>query len=125
MSTRFFRCSHCGNLTTVIKDAGVPMLCCGQKMDELIANSVEAAGEKHVPDVKIEGNTVKVNVGTVDHPMLEAHFIEWIYLETKNGGQIKYLKPGQAPAAAFVLEDDEAVAVYAYCNLHGLWVAEV
>ncbi len=123
---KFYICEHCGNIITKVKDAGVPVVCCGQPMKELVPGATDGAFEKHVPAVTIEGNTVKVQVGEVEHPMVEAHFIQFIALETKNGAQIKYLKPEEKPAAEFVLADgDEAVAVYEYCNLHGLWVKEV
>lgn len=118
---KFLRCAHCGNIVGLIHDAGVPMLCCGEKMQEMEPNTVDAATEKHVPDVTVEGNKVTVQVGSVIHPMEEKHFIMWIYLETKKGGQRKCLSPGEEPKAVFVVEDDEAVAVYEYCNLHGLW----
>ena len=81
--------------------------------------------KKHVPVVEQDGDTVKVTVGSVEHPMLEEHFIQWVCLETENGSQIKYLKPGAKPEAVFTLNDDRLVAVYEYCNLHGLWKAEV
>ena len=122
---RFFVCEHCGNLIGVIKDSRVPMICCGQKMTELVPNTVEASGEKHIPVVKIENGVLSVNVGSVDHPMIPEHFIEWIYVETEKGGQRKALKPGEAPCATFCLGDDKPVAVYAYCNLHGLWKTEL
>jgi len=121
MGAKFFVCEHCGNLVGMIHDAGVPMMCCGQKMTALVPNTVEASGEKHKPVVKVEGNTVTVNVGSVDHPMLSEHFIEWVYVQTENGGQRKALKPDDKPNVTFCLGDDKAVAVYAYCNLHGLW----
>ena len=108
----------------MVKDKGVPVFCCGQKMTELVAGTVEASAEKHIPVYKVEGNKVHVTVGSVEHPMLEAHFIEWISLETKQGNQRKALEPGQKPEACFAMcEGDEVVAVYAYCNLHGLWKA--
>jgi len=97
------------------------MVCCGENMVELVANATDAAGEKHVPVVSVDGNTINVSVGSVAHPMIEEHFIEWIYLETEKGGQMKFLKPGEEPKASFVLENDEPVGAYAYCNLHGLW----
>ena len=86
-----------------------------------MANATDAAREKHVPVVTVEGNTVSVTVGSVEHPMTEEHYITWIYLETEKGGQRKALKPGEAPSATFTLIDDEPVGVYEYCNLHGLW----
>lgn len=100
-------------------------MCCGQKMQELVPGVTDAALEKHVPAVTVEGKKVIVDVGSVTHPMLEAHYIEWITLETKEGIQRKVLSPGIAPKAEFILSDsDEPVAVYAYCNLHGLWKAD-
>ena len=122
---KFYICEHCGNIIGMVKDKGVPVMCCGQKMKELVPNTVEASGEKHIPAVTVEGNVLKVNVGSVNHPMAEEHFIEWVYVETENGGMRKNLKPGQEPNVTFALGDDKAVAVYAYCNLHGLWMAEV
>ncbi|HIZ62784.1 MAG TPA: desulfoferrodoxin [Candidatus Gemmiger avistercoris] len=124
MEQKYFICEHCGNIVTMVQDKGVPVFCCGQKMTPLVPGTVEAAHEKHIPVYTVEGNTVHVKVGSVDHPMLEEHFITWISLQTRQGSQIKYLKPGEAPAADFALTEGDAVeAVYAYCNLHGLWKA--
>ena len=93
-------------------------------MTELVPNTTDAAQEKHVPVVTVDGSTIHVRVGSADHPMTEEHLIEWIFVETKQGGQRKALSAGDAPAADFALTGgDEAVAVYAYCNLHGLWKA--
>jgi len=125
MKAKFYICSHCGNLIGMVKDKGVPVMCCGQKMTPLVPNTVEASGEKHKPVVTVEDNKVIVNVGSVDHPMAEEHFIEWVYVETENGGQRKNLNPGDAPNVTFCLGDEKAVAVYAYCNLHGLWMTEL
>ena len=126
MKSRFYICRHCGNLIGMIRDTGVPVMCCGEQMEALAPNTVEASGEKHLPVVTVEGSTVHVHVGSVDHPMLPEHFIEWIYVQTEHGGQRKALNPGDAPSAAFCLSDgDRATAVYAYCNLHGLWMTEV
>ena len=125
MKNKFYICNHCGNIITKINDAGVPVSCCGEKMTELVPNTVEASGEKHVPVPSVNGNVVTVNVGSVDHPMLEEHSIEWVYLETERGGQRVALKPGEAPKASFLLGEDKPVAVYAYCNLHGLWKTEL
>lgn len=118
---KFLICKHCGNLIQVIHDAKVPMLCCGEKMVELIPNTVDASGEKHLPAVAMDGNVCKVSVGTVAHPMLPEHHIQWVYLQTELGGQMQYLNPGDAPEVSFVLGSDKPVVVYAYCNLHGLW----
>jgi len=122
---KFSICRHCGNLVGMINDAGVPLMCCGQKMEVLVPGTVEASAEKHIPHVTVEDGAINVNVGSIDHPMLPEHFIEWVYVETENGGQRKVLKPGDAPNVTFALGDDKAKAVYAYCNLHGLWVAEL
>ena len=125
MKAKFYICRHCGNLVGMIHDAGVPMMCCGQKMEALEPNTVEASGEKHLPAVTVEDGSIRVNVGSVNHPMIPEHYIEWVYVETENGGQRKVLKPGDAPRLSFLLGDDKPVAVYAYCNLHGLWKAEL
>ena len=92
---------------------------------ELVAGSVDAAKEKHVPVVTKKCKQVKVDVGSVTHPMTEEHLIEWVAIETEQGYQVKYLKANDAPVCAFSLADGDAlVAVYAYCNLHGLWKAQ-
>ena len=123
---RFIICKHCKNIITMVEDKGVPVVCCGEKMTELKANTSDGAGEKHVPVVQVEGSKVTVKVGEVTHPMLEEHHIAWIYLETSQGGQIKYLDHTGAPEAVFALaEGEQAVAAYEYCNLHGLWKAEI
>ncbi len=122
---KFYICEHCGNLIGMIHDAGVPMMCCGKKMAKLEPGVVEASHEKHIPVVKVDGNIVNVEVGSVEHPMIEAHSILWVYLQTDKGGQRKNLEVGQAPAVSFALADEKPVAVYAYCNLHGLWKADI
>lgn len=123
---KFYICETCKNIITKIVDSKVPVVCCGKPMKELVPGAVDGALEKHVPKVTIEGNIVKVQIGEVIHPMLPEHYIQFIALETKNGVQIKNLKAGDEPKAEFVLADgDEAVAVYEYCNLHGLWVKEI
>jgi len=124
--TRFYICEKCGNIVGMIHASGVPLVCCGQKMTALEAGTVEASREKHIPVVEVNGNAVKVVVGSVLHPMTEEHSITWVYLETNLGGQRKALTPGSAPEVTFALADgEEAKAVYAYCNLHGLWKADV
>lgn len=125
MKTKFYICRHCGNLVGMINDAGVPVVCCGEKMEALIPNTVEASGEKHLPVVHVEDGAINVNVGSIDHPMAAEHYIEWIYVQTENGGQHRELKPGDEPNVTFSLGSDKTVAVYAYCNLHGLWMTEV
>lgn len=121
----FYICSHCGNIITFAENKGVPVMCCGRKMEKLTPNSVDASGEKHVPLVTVEGNLVTVSVGSVEHPMLEEHHIGWVVLETEQGSQRKTLKAGEKPEVTFALtEEDKVVAAYEYCNLHGLWKAE-
>ena len=124
-NTKFYICSHCGNIVEMVHDAGVPLICCGQKMDELIPGSVDASQEKHVPAVKVSEGAVEVNVGSVDHPMVDVHWIEWVQLLTDKGSYRKWLNPGEAPNVKFLLGDEKPLAVYAYCNLHGLWKTEL
>lgn len=124
MQQKFFICEHCGNIITVVKDKGVPVICCGQKMKEIVPGTSDGAHEKHVPVYTVEGNMVYVTVGAAEHPMLPEHYIEWISIQTKQGNQRKALQPGGSPNACFALCDgDEVEAVYAYCNLHSLWKA--
>ncbi len=124
MEQKFYLCEHCGNIVTKIRDAGVPLVCCGQKMKELIPGTADASAEKHVPVYQVEGNLVTVQVGSAEHPMLPEHYIEWIFLLTRQGSQYKALHPSDRPSACFFLcEGDKVEAVYAYCNLHGLWRA--
>ena len=117
-----YRCKHCGNIIAHLNDSGVRCVCCGETMEPIIPNTTDAAGEKHVPVIQQDGCLITVCVGSVAHPMLDVHYIEWIMLETKEGRQRKTLKPGDDPKAVFALtEGDEVVAAYAYCNLHSLW----
>ena len=125
MQTKFYLCRHYGNLVHLLHASGVPMICCGEKMEELIPNTVEASGEKHLPVVQFANGILHVNVGAVDHPMLPEHYIQWIYVQTENGGQLHQFAPGDAPHASFCLGEEKPSAVYAYCNLHGLWMAEI
>jgi len=123
---KFYICEHCGNIIGKVQDVGVPVVCCGQKMTQLIPGTVDASLEKHVPVATVSDNIVKVDIGAVEHPMTEDHFISWVYLETAEGGQRKTLAPGDAPTVSFALTDtDKPVAVFAYCNLHGLWKADL
>ena len=121
---KFYICEKCGNLIGMIHASGVTPVCCGAKMTALEAGVVEASREKHIPEVTVDGNTVTVTVGSVLHPMTEEHSITWVYLETDKGGQRKALSPGEEPKAHFALADEKPLAVYAYCNLHGLWKTE-
>lgn len=119
---KFYKCLVCGKIIAEIKDGMIGTVCCGEIMEELVANTTDAAVEKHVPVVLVNANKVEVSVGSVTHPMEDKHFIEWIALETSQGFVMKNLKPGQEPKATFALADGETVVkAYAYCNLHGLW----
>ena len=121
---KFFKCNHCGNTVSYVQDNGPKVICCGEEMVELVPKTADSAVEKHVPVVEVEGNLVKVIVGSTLHPMAEEHSIQWIALETEQGEQLKYLKPGQEPVVTFQLvPGDKVVAAYEYCNLHGLWKA--
>ena len=123
---KFYICEHCGNIITKLTSAGVPIQCCGENMVELQAGVKEAAVEKHVPAVSVEGNLVKVSVGSVAHPMTEEHYIPWVALETERSASIHWLNPSDAPEVVFALaEGQTAKAVYAWCNLHGLWKTEL
>ena len=123
---RFYICMHCKNIIGMIKSSGVPIYCCGEPMAELIANTSDGAVEKHLSVGSVSGNTVKVTIGSVAHPMVEEHFIEWVYLQTGCGGQRKCLSPGDKPEVSFALvEGEKPVAVFEYCNLHGLWKTEL
>ncbi len=122
---KFFICKHCGNIVGMVRNSGVPVVCCGEEMAELKANTVDAAKEKHVPVITVSGSTVTVKVGSVEHPMTAEHSIQWIYLETAKGAQRKCLSPGEKPEATFAITaDDKVLAAYEYCNLHGLWMAK-
>lgn len=122
---KFYICQHCGNIIGMIHDSGARVVCCGDPMTPLVPNTSDGAHEKHVPVITVNGNKVHVEVGSVAHPMAEAHHIAWIYIETEKGGQRKNLVIDGAPAADFMLtDDDKLIAAYAYCNLHGLWKAE-
>lgn len=124
-NVKFYICKHCGNIITKIEDSTVPVVCCGEKMSEIVANTVEASVEKHLPVASVEGNVVNVSVGSVAHPMAEEHHIGWVYLETCCGGQLKYLPVGGEPTVSFAVNGEKPLAVYAYCNLHGLWKTEL
>ena len=124
MKQKFYICAHCGKIVALVKESGVPVMCCGQKMNEIIPGTVEASVEKHVPVITVNDNIVSVSVGEVAHPMAEEHSILWVYLQTDKGGQRKNLEVGAAPEVVFAIADEKPIAVYAYCNLHSLWKAE-
>lgn len=124
MEQKFYICEHCGNIIAMVKESGVPIVCCGEAMKEIIPGTTDAAVEKHVPVYEVKDNKVYVKVGSVEHPMQPEHYIEWVSLQTSGGNQRKLLKPGDKPEVCFALcEGDEVEAVYAYCNIHSLWKA--
>ena len=124
MATKFFKCRHCGNVVEKVVDSGVAVVCCGEKMEELIPNTVDASGEKHVPVVTNLGDgRIKVEVGSVHHPMEKEHHIAFIYVETERGGIRVNLK--DEPVAVVYVGEERVTAVYEYCNLHGLWKVEL
>ena len=123
---KIFKCKKCDNMVTYLNKAACDVMCCGETMEEIVPNTSDGAGEKHVPVVTVEGNKVIVKVGEVDHPMLPEHYIEWIAIETENGRQRKVLSPNDKPFAEFYIGDGGKVnAVYEYCNIHGLWKKEL
>lgn len=122
----FYRCKHCGNITSSVINGGGTLACCGEPMQLMKANTTDGAAEKHVPVVTVEGNKVSVNVGSVDHPMTPEHLIDFVVIETSLGKQYKGLTSEDRPHAEFALQDGEKLlAAYEYCNLHGLWKVEV
>lgn len=122
---KFYKCNGCGKIAVIFRESQCPTKCCGEPMVEIIPGTVDAAREKHIPVIEKDGSAVKVSVGSVAHPMLDVHYIEWIILETNQGYQKKDLKPGDEPVACFALADgEEVVAAYESCNLHGIWKAE-
>lgn len=122
MELKFYRCEVCGQIIAIVKKTGVPVMCCGKKMTEIVPGTTDASVEKHVPVYEVKDNKVFVTVGAVAHPMLPEHYIEWVAIQTKHGNQRKALRPGDEPKACFsICEGDEVEAVYAYCNLHSLW----
>lgn len=125
MAVKYYVCEHCGNIVNKVNDSGVPVVCCGEPMKELVPGTTDGAVEKHVPVVTKNKNEIVVKVGEAAHPMMEAHYIQWVTIETTMGMQTKVLKPEMEPVAKFVLaEGEEFVAAYEYCNLHGLWKKE-
>ncbi len=124
MDIKFFECVHCGNIIAFVKDSGVTIICCGEDMQEIIPNTIDASYEKHVPAVTVNDNKVTVQIGSEHHPMVPEHYIEWVCLQTSQGNQRKVLKAGNLPQCCFrICDGDKVEAVYAYCNLHGLWKA--
>ncbi len=125
MDVKFYVCRHCGNVIAYVERSGVKVICCGEEMQEMVPNTSDGAGEKHVPVISRQADLVTVTVSSVEHPSVEAHFIKWIALQTKQGVQFKRLSPGDKPVAQFALTvGDAPVAAFEYCNLHGLWKSE-
>jgi superoxide reductase len=122
---KFYICKHCGNVVTFIHESGAPLSCCGESMTQIVPNTVDAAVEKHIPVATVEGSMITVVIGSVEHPMVPEHFIQWISLVTDKGTQLKYLAPGEKPEVVFTVNGEEPIAVYEYCNLHGLWKKEI
>ena len=120
-----YKCAVCGNIVEVVHAGAGELVCCGQPMEHMKEGTSDGAAEKHVPVIeKIEGG-YKVKVGSVEHPMTDAHYIEWVELVCEKCGKVqrKYLKAGDKPEAVFTLNSDKVTA-REYCNLHGLWKAE-
>lgn len=118
-----YKCALCGNIVEVTHASGGQLVCCGQPMTLQTENTVDASKEKHIPVVEKTGNEVLVKVGSVEHPMEEKHYIEWIELQTPKCIYRKYLNPGEKPEAVFKTDED-IVCARAYCNIHGLWKKE-
>ena len=124
MELKFYQCENCGQIIAKVNDTGVPVVCCGKPMKEIVPGTVDASKEKHVPVYRVEGDRVIVEIGSVPHPMVEEHYIVWVALQTQAGNQRKRLTPGSKPEVCFrICEGDRVIAVYEYCNLHGLWKA--
>ncbi|MDO4284467.1 MAG: desulfoferrodoxin family protein [Eubacteriales bacterium] len=121
----FYRCPKCGAVVQMLHSYGSKVMCCGAPMERLVPNTVEAAHEKHIPVVTQVGTHINVRVGTAAHPMLKEHYIEWIAIQTRTGEYKRYFKPGDKPETTFDLNGGVPLAVYAYCNLHGLWIAKL
>lgn len=121
---QIYKCNVCGNIVEMVHIGAGQLVCCGQPMELQKENTVDAAKEKHVPVIETTEKGVKVKVGSVAHPMEEAHFIEWIEVMVGSKVQKKFLKPGDAPEAEFcICSEGKEVSARAYCNLHGLWKA--
>ena len=121
---QFFKCKKCGKIIEIVNKGCPVLVCCGDEMTELKANTTDGASEKHVPVIETNGNSVTVKVGSAVHPMEADHYIQWIEIETDKGVQRKYLTPGEEPKAQFTLTGEKLLAAYEFCNKHGLWTAD-
>lgn len=119
MELKFYRCAHCGNIAFKLVDAGVPLVCCGEPMQELKANVTDGAVEKHVPQITRDGSHVTVQVGSTVHPMLPEHYIQFIAAASGSKVTFQFPKPGEEPVLHTGGKDP--VTAYEYCNLHGFW----
>lgn len=124
MKLKFYQCKKCGQIITKVEGKDTDIICCGETMEEMIPNEVDAAIEKHVPIYVRIGNEIRVNVGAEDHPMTKEHYIKWIYVQTTQGAYFKCFRPDDRPRADFMISSKETLtSVYALCNIHGLWKA--
>jgi len=122
---KFNKCEFCGNITYFVEDKGMHIECCGQEIQELVPGTIDASHEKHVPYVEYAENKMKVQIGSIIHPMTAEHHIAFIFVQTNYGGQIRYLTVGDQPIAEFTFTNEKPTAVYEYCNLHGLWKTDI
>ena len=122
---RFFKCNKCEEVIVKLIDKDAKLSCCGEEMKEILANTVDASLEKHMPVVNVNNGFVEVKVGSVLHPMEEAHYINFIAVETENGYSVVTLTPNQSPEAKIYVGKNKVIAVYEYCSLHGLWKVEI
>lgn len=123
---QIFRCRRCGNIIVHLRDTGAPVVCCGANMELLVPSFVDNFAEKHVPVLRREGDRLTVKVGRIVHPMVEDHYIQWILLQQENGFQLRWLNPDDAPSCVFKLnEENSPVHVFAFCNVHGLWMTSL
>ena len=122
---KFYVCESCNSVLELVEGKDAKPVCAGQAIKPLEVKSLEEGSEKHLPDIYVQDKVVTVQLGTVPHPMIEEHLIQWIELETDRGVYRRRLRAGDEPVVNFRLEDEKPLAVYAYCNLHGLWRAQV
>lgn len=124
MLPKFYKCSHCGQIIAKVNDTNVKVVCCNEEMQQLIPGTVEASREKHIPVYHVENQILKINIGSINHPMTEAHLIEWVFVQTSKKNIRVALHANMEPTVNILLENDEKVEkVLSYCNLHGLWEA--
>lgn len=121
---QIYRCNICGNIVEVLHAGGGQLVCCGQNMELLEASTQDQGYEKHVPVIEKNGDTVKVKVGSVAHPMEESHYIEWVELIAGDKSYRKFLNPGDSPEVEFCNIDSNDLQAREYCNVHGLWKTE-